>query len=85
MFRILNKDTEVRPMAASLVAKARMTSLKSQEDFAPLLGVSVVTLCKYEKNPDKWMTPERLRVYYDNVGADGKQLLRKYAASFFTS
>ena len=36
---------------ASLVAKARMTALKSQEDFAPLLGVSVVTLCKYEQNP----------------------------------
>lgn len=69
---------------ASLVAQARMTALKSQEDFAPLLGVSVVTLCKYEKNPDMWMTPEKLRVYYDNVGQDGKKLLRKYTASFFT-
>lgn len=72
-------------MATSLVAKARMTALKSQEDFAPLLGVSVPTLCKYEKDPDKWMTAERLRVYYDNVGADGKRLLKRYAASFFAA
>lgn len=68
---------------ASLVAQARMTALKSQEDFAPLLGVSVPTLCKYEQDPDRWMTPEKLRVYYGNVGADGKRLLKRYAASFF--
>lgn len=70
---------------ASLVAKARMTALKSQEDFAPLLGVSVPTLCKYEQDPDKWMTAERLRVYYDNVGADGKRLLERYTSSFFAA
>ena len=68
---------------ASLVAKARMTALKSQEDFAPLLGVTVQTLCKYEQNPDQWMTPNRLMIYYSNVGQDGKQLLKQYAASFF--
>ena len=68
---------------ASLVAKARMTTLKSQEDIAPLLGVSVVTLCKYEQDPDKWMTQERLKIYYDHVGQDGKRLLKQYAASFF--
>ena len=70
---------------ASLVAMARMTALKSQEDFAPLLGVSVPTLCKYEQDPDKWMTAERLRVYYDNVGADGKRLLERYTSSFFAA
>lgn len=68
---------------ASLVAKARMSALKTQKDFAPLLGVSAATLIKYEQDPDKWMTPERLRVYYLNVGDDGKKMLRKYAASFF--
>ncbi len=70
-------------MASSLVAKARMSALKTQDEFAPLLGVSVPTLVKYEQEPDRWMTPERLRVYYDNVGADGKKMLRDYAASFF--
>ena len=69
---------------ASMVAKARMTALKTQEDFAPLFGVSVVTLCKWEREPDKWMTPDKLRVYYDNVGDDGKRILKRYAASFFT-
>lgn len=67
----------------SLVAQARKSALKSQEDFAPLLGVSPSTLCKYETDPDRWMTPARLRVYYGNVGSDGKDLLRRYAASFF--
>lgn len=70
-------------MASNLVARARMSSLKTQDEFAPLLGVSVPTLVKYEREPDKWMTPERLRVYYDNVGADGKKMLRNYTASFF--
>lgn len=69
---------------ATMVAKARMTALKTQEDFAPLFGVSVVTLCKWEREPDKWMTPDKLRVYYDNVGDDGKRILKRYAASFFT-
>lgn len=70
-------------MASSLVAKARMSALKTQEEFAPLLGVSMTTLIKYEQDPDRWMTPERLRVYYENVGEDGKKMLRNYAASFF--
>lgn len=70
-------------MASNLVAKARMSALKTQEEFAPLLGVSTTTLIKYEQEPDRWMTPERLRVYYNNVGADGKRMLRRYAASFF--
>lgn len=60
-----------------------MSALKSQEDFAPLLGVSVPTLCKYENNPDKWMTPDRLKVYYENVGEDGKQRIKEYVATFF--
>lgn len=70
-------------MASSLVAKARMSALKTQEEFAPLLGVSATTLIKYEQDPDTWMTPARLRVYYANVGADGKKMLRKYVSSFF--
>lgn len=70
---------------SSLVAQARMTALKSQEEFAPLLGVSMSTLCKYENNPDKWMTAERLKVYYNNVGADGKRLLERYTSSFFAN
>lgn len=69
---------------ASMVAKARMTALKTQEDFAPLFDVSVVTLCKWEREPDKWMTPDKLRVYYENVGDDGKRILKRYTASFFT-
>ncbi len=69
---------------ASLVAKARMTALKNQQDFADIFGVTNVTICKWENDPDKWMTPEKLRVYYSNVGQDGKRLLKQYAASFFT-
>lgn len=68
---------------ASLVAKARMSTLKTQGEFAPLLDVSVSTLCKWEQNPDKWMTADKLNVYYENVGEDGKKMLRQYAASFF--
>lgn len=71
-------------MASNLVAKARMSALKTQEEFAPLLGVSSTTLIKYEQDPDTWMTPARLRIYYANVGADGKKMLKQYAASFFT-
>ena len=71
-------------MAESLVAKARKSELKTLDDFAPLLGVSVPTLCRYENQPDRYFTPERLRVYYNNVGPSGKMLLKRYVGSFFT-
>lgn len=71
-------------MAKSLVAKARKSELKTLDDFAPLLGVSVPTLCRYENQPDRYFTPERLRVYYNNVGPSGKMLLKRYVGSFFT-
>ena len=71
-------------MAESLVAKARKSELKTLHDFAPLLGVSVPTLCRYENQPDRYFTPERLRVYYNNVGPSGKMLLKRYVGSFFT-
>ena len=71
-------------MAESLVATARKSELKTLEDFAPLLGVSVPTLCRYENQPDRYFTPERLRVYYNNVGPSGKMLLKRYVGSFFT-
>ena len=75
---------EVFAMAESLVAKARKSELKTLDDFAPLLGVSVPTLCRYENQPDRYFTPERLRVYYNNVGPSGKMLLKRYVGSFFT-
>ena len=75
---------EVFAMAKSLVAKARKSELKTLDDFAPLLGVSVPTLCRYENQPDRYFTPERLRVYYNNVGPSGKMLLKRYVGSFFT-
>lgn len=68
----------------SFVTKARKSALKTQEEFAELLGTSVVTLGKWENNPDEWFTPNKLKVYYDNVGADGKGYIRQYVASFFT-
>lgn len=71
-------------MAESLVAKARKSELKTLDDFAPLLSVSVPTLCRYENQPDRYFTPERLRVYYNNVGPSGKMLLKRYVGSFFT-
>lgn len=71
-------------MAENLVAKARKSELKTLDDFAPLLGVSVPTLCRYENQPDRYFTPERLRVYYNNVGPSGKMLLKRYVGSFFT-
>lgn len=60
-----------------------MSALKTQEEFAELFGVTVQTMCKWEQAPDDWMTPAKLRVYYENVGQDGKKMLRDYAASFF--
>ena len=75
---------EVFAMAESLVATARKSELKTLDDFAPLLGVSVPTLCRYENQPDRYFTPERLRVYYNNVGPSGKMLLKRYVGSFFT-
>lgn len=68
---------------ATPVAKARMTALATQDEFAELFGVTVQTICKWEQSPDEWMTPAKLRVYYENVGQDGKKMLRDYAASFF--
>ena len=70
-------------MADTLVAKARMSDLKSLEDFAPIMGVSVTTLCKYENNPDDFFTPNRLKTYYENVGPTGKMFLKRYVDSFF--
>ena len=71
-------------MAESLVAKARKSELKTLDDFAPLLGVSVQTLCRYENDPDRYFTPNRLRVYYENVGPSGKMHLKQYINSFFS-
>lgn len=68
---------------ATAIAKARMSALKTQEEFAPLFGVTVQTISKWEQSPDDWMTAAKLRTYYNNVGADGKKMLREYAASFF--
>ena len=74
---------EVKAMAESLVAKARKSELKTLDDFAPLMGVSVPTLCRYENDPDRYFTPNRLRIYYENVGPSGKMLLKRYISSFF--
>ena len=70
-------------MVESLVAKARKCELKTLDDFAPLMGVSVPTLCRYENDPDRYFTPNRLRVYYDNVGPSGRLFLDRYVRSFF--
>lgn len=70
-------------MVESLVAKARKSELKTLDDFAPLMGVSVPTLCRYENDPDRYFTPNRLRVYYDNVGPSGRLFLDRYVRSFF--
>lgn len=67
----------------TLVARARKTAEKNLEDFAPIFGVTIQTLSKWEKDPDKWMNAEKLRIYYNNVGEDGKRLLERYTASFF--
>ncbi|WP_294373987.1 helix-turn-helix transcriptional regulator [uncultured Slackia sp.] len=68
---------------ATLVAKARQSSLKTQEDFAAMMGTTATTLCKWENNPDEWFTPIKLKKYYEAVGADGKQYLKDYVSSFF--
>lgn len=70
-------------MAESLVTKARKSELKTLNDFAQLMGVSVTTLCRYEQDPDKYFTRERLRVYYNNVGPSGRLFLDRYVRSFF--
>lgn len=67
----------------TLVTQARKTALKNLDDFAPLFRVSIQTLSKWENHPDKYMNAEKLRIYYDNVGEDGKCLLKQYVASFF--
>lgn len=70
-------------METTLVAKARLSSLKTQAELAELLGVTTTTLSKWENDPDHYFTQSRLRAYYDNVGADGRKYLRAYTASFF--
>lgn len=69
----------------TLVTRARKTAEKNLEDFAPIFGVTIQTLSKWEKDPDKWMNAEKLRIYYNNVGEDGKRLLERYTASFFVA
>ncbi len=68
---------------ASLVAKARMSALKTQEEFAAMMGTTPTTLCKWENNPDEWFTPAKLKKYYEAVGTDGKEYIKRYVASFF--
>ena len=70
-------------MAISNVTKARKSALKKLEDFSPLVGVSNVTLSRWENDPDNSFTLAKLKTYYDNVGQDGKQYIRDYVFSFF--
>ena len=70
-------------MKRTEVMKARMSAFKTLEDFAPLLGVSVPTLSKWENDPNRYFTPDRLKTYYNNVQLDGKHYLQNYVANFF--
>lgn len=83
----LSKQRKEAPMSSNsegtLPAKARASSLKSQTEFSKMIGVSPVTLCKWEQDPDKWLTVEKLRLYWDNVGLDGKAYLREYVDGIF--
>lgn len=68
---------------SSFVAKARASSLATQEDFAKGLGVTSVTLSKWENDPDRWFTAERLRWYWEHVGDDGREYLKRYVQGIF--
>lgn len=67
----------------SLVAKARTTALLSQQEMGARLGVSAITLGKWERDPDHYMNAERLRAYWNNVGEDGHVYLKAYVEGIF--
>lgn len=58
----------------SLLADARDTTLMTQPEFAELVGVSVPTLVRLERHPEK-LTLERARVIYELLPDDGKAIM----------
>lgn len=68
---------------SSPIAKARLSALLTQAEMAERLGVSVMTVSNWERNPDHYMNMERLRGYWDNVGDDGRRYLREYVETVF--
>lgn len=58
----------------SLLADARDTTLMTQPEFAELVGVSVPTLVRLERHPEK-LTLERARAIYDLLPNDGKAIM----------
>lgn len=59
------------------IAAARKSALMTQKDMADVVGCTVNTLLRYEKEPEL-MTVGTLRKIYEAVGKDGRALIWDY-------